>query len=147
MTPERRTASHPPPLILLVEDFEDAREMYRDYLTFSGLRVETAADGQEALRKARSLSPDLVLMDLSLPGIDGWEATRLLKSDPATRHLVIVALSAHALAAEGARARAVGCDGFIAKPCLPPDLLAQVQGFLKKARPAAKGGPRAKRTP
>lgn len=133
------------PLILLVEDFEDVREMYRDYLTFAGLRVETAADGQEALRKARALSPDLVLMDLALPGIDGWEATRLLKSDPATGHLVIVALTAHALAAEGERARAAGCDGFIAKPCLPPDLLAQVQTFLRKQKPTAKARPRAKR--
>lgn len=133
------------PLILLVEDFEDAREMYRDYLTFAGLRVETAGDGHEALLKARALSPDLVLMDLALPGLDGWEATRLLKADPATRHLVFVALSAHALAAEGERARAAGCDGFIAKPCLPPDLLAQVRTFLKKQQPAAKAGPRAKR--
>lgn len=135
----------PNPLILLVEDFEDAREMYRDYLTFAGLRVETAGDGQEALQKARALSPDLVLMDLALPGVDGWEATRLLKSDPATQHIVIVALSAHALAAEGDRARAAGCDGFIAKPCLPPDLLAQVRTFLKK-KPAAKPKRRVKRS-
>ncbi len=128
------------PLILIVEDFEDAREMYRDYLTFSGLRVETASDGQEALQKARALEPDLILMDLSIPGLDGWEATRLLKADPKTRHLLVVALSAHALAAEGDRARAAGCDGFIAKPCLPPDLLSQIQGFLKnrKQKPAAK---------
>ncbi len=146
MTGRPHTPRPPAPLILLVEDFEDAREMYRDYLTFSGFRVETAHNGQEALRKARSLSPDLVLMDLSLPGIDGWEATRLLKSDPATRHLVIVALSAHALAAEGERARAVGCDGFIAKPCLPPDLLTQVHGFLKKSRNGGKARSRAKRT-
>jgi two-component system cell cycle response regulator DivK len=120
-----------PPLILLVEDFDDAREMYREYLTFSGFRVETARDGREALEKARRLSPDLILMDLSLPVIDGWEATRLLKADPATAHLLIVALSAHALAAEGERARVAGCDGFIAKPCLPPDLVTQVGGFLK----------------
>ncbi len=128
------------PLILIVEDFDDAREMYRDYLTFAGLRVETASDGQEALQKARALEPDLILMDLALPGLDGWEATRILKADPETRHLLVVALSAHALAAEGDRARAAGCDGFIAKPCLPPDLLSQVQGFLKngKQKPAAK---------
>lgn len=117
-------------LILLVEDFEDAREMYRDYLTFSGYRVETASDGHEAVEKARVLLPDLVLMDLSLPGLDGWEATRLLKSDPKTSHLQVVALSAHALAAEGDRARAAGCDGFIAKPCLPPDLVARIQHYL-----------------
>lgn len=119
------------PLILLVEDFEDAREMYRDYLEFCGYRVETARDGHEAINKARMLRPDLILMDLSLPGLDGWEATRLLKSDPVTRRIQIVALSAHALAAEGQRARAAGCDGFIAKPCLPTDLADQVMAHLK----------------
>jgi CheY-like chemotaxis protein len=119
------------PLILIVEDFDDAREMYRDYLEFSGFRVETARDGREGIEKAQALSPDLILMDLSLPGIDGWEATRLLKSNPATRNLLIVALSAHALAAEGDRARAAGCDGFIAKPCLPPDLVTEVSRYLK----------------
>ncbi len=78
-------------------------------------------------------------MDLSLPGIDGWEATRLLKGDPATRHLPIVALSAHAMATEGDRARAAGCDGFIAKPCLPADLVLHIAAFLKlHARPPAR---------
>jgi two-component system, cell cycle response regulator DivK len=119
------------PLLLLVEDFDDAREMYRDYLAFSGFRVETARDGQEAIDKARALAPDLILMDLSLPGIDGWEATRLLKADPATRRLPIVALSAHAMAADRERALAAGCDGFIAKPCLPPDLVLQIAACLK----------------
>ncbi len=119
------------PLILIVEDFDDAREMYRDYLEFSGYRVDTARDGREAIEKARALNPDLILMDLSLPGIDGWEATRLLKAAPETNHLLIVALSAHALAAEGDRARAAGCDGFIAKPCLPPDLVNEIEKYLK----------------
>ena len=119
------------PLILIVEDFEDAREMYREFLEFSGFRVITARDGREALAQARAALPDLTLMDLSLPGIDGWEATRLLKSDPATRHLLIVALSAHALATDGERARVAGCDGFIAKPCLPTDLVAQIGTYLK----------------
>jgi two-component system, cell cycle response regulator DivK len=122
------------PLLLLVEDFDDAREMYRDYLAFSGFRVETARDGQEAIDKARALAPDLILMDLSLPGIDGWEATRLLKADPATRRLPIVALSAHAMAADRERALAAGCDGFIAKPCLPPDLVLQIAACLKLQR-------------
>ena len=125
------SASAERPLILLVDDFEDAREMYRDYLAFAGFRVETACDGREALEKARALSPDLILMDLSLPVVDGWEATRILKADPATRHLLVVALSAHAMNADGDRARAAGCDGFIPKPCLPPDLVAQIQTFLK----------------
>jgi CheY-like chemotaxis protein len=119
------------PLILVVEDFDDAREMYRDYLEFSGFRVETARDGREAIDKTRELRPDLVLMDLSLPGLDGWEATRLLKAAPDTSGILIIALSAHALATEGERARAAGCDGFIAKPCLPPDLVREIGKYLK----------------
>lgn len=124
------------PLILLVEDFADAREMYRDYLEFSGFRVETAGDGREAIDKARSCRPDLVLMDLSLPGIDGWEATRILKADPATRMVPIVALSAHAMAPEGQRASDAGCDGFIAKPCLPQELVAEITRYLSAAAAA-----------
>jgi two-component system, cell cycle response regulator DivK len=119
------------PLILLVEDYDDAREMYRDYLEYAGFQVETARDGHEALTKARESNPDLVLMDLSMPGLDGWEATRLLKTDPATSHLTVVALSAHALAAEGDRAKRAGCDGFIAKPCLPHDLVEQMSAYLR----------------
>lgn len=118
------------PLILVVEDFADAREMYRDYLEYCGFRVDTAADGREAIEKTRRILPDLVLMDLSLPAIDGWEATRQLKADPATAHIPIVALSAHALATEGERARHAGCDGFIAKPCLPPELVEQMTRYL-----------------
>ena len=132
------------PLILIVEDFDDAREMYRDYLEFASFRVETARDGHEAIEKARRLRPDLVLMDLSLPGIDGWEATRLLKSDPATKDILVVALSAHALATEGERARMAGCDGFIAKPCLPPDLVEEISKYLKKQTTAV-GRSRARR--
>jgi CheY-like chemotaxis protein len=120
----------PGALILLVEDFADAREMYRDYLEFSGYRVETACDGRDAIDKARAHRPDLILMDLSLPGIDGWEATRILKADEDTRDITIVALSAHALAPEGQRAHDAGCDGFIAKPCLPPDLVIEIEQYL-----------------
>ena len=130
------------PRILLVEDYDDAREMYRDYLEFSGFQVDTARDGHEALEQARRHNPDLVLMDLSLPGLDGWEATRILKKDPATSHLIVVALSAHALSAEGDRARAAGCDGFIAKPCLPHDLVEQITEYLKQQ---SESGTRARR--
>jgi CheY-like chemotaxis protein len=135
------TDPSPNPLILVVEDFDDAREMYRDYLEFAGFRVETARDGREAIDKAGAFQPDLILMDLSLPGIDGWEATRLLKAAPETRHIIIIALSAHALATEGERARAAGCDGFIAKPCLPPDLVHEITKYLKN-HGARRGGQR-----
>jgi two-component system, cell cycle response regulator DivK len=121
------------PLVLLVEDFADAREMYRDYLEFAGFRVETAGDGREAIEMTRAHKPDLVLMDLSLPGIDGWEATRILKADPETSDVPILALSAHAMAPEGRRAQEAGCDGFIAKPCLPQELVAQIGRFLALA--------------
>jgi len=132
------------PLVLLVEDYDDARDMYRDYLEFSGFRVETARDGREALDKARSLTPDVILMDLSLPGIDGWEATRILKSSPETSHLRIIALSAHALGPEGERARAAGCDSFIAKPCLPVDLVNTLAAFLKMPAIPVPTGPAAR---
>jgi two-component system, cell cycle response regulator DivK len=133
------------PLVLLVEDFVDAREMYRDYLEFSGFRVETAGDGREAIDKARACRPDLVLMDLSLPGIDGWEATRILKEDPDTRDMPIVALSAHAMAPEGQRASDAGCDGFIAKPCLPHELVAEITRFLSAAGTADRSRRRPRR--
>jgi two-component system cell cycle response regulator DivK len=116
--------------------------MYRDYLEYSGFEVETAGNGYEALEKAHKHQPDLILMDLSLPGLDGWEATRLLKSHPSTSRLLVVALSARALAVEGERARAAGCDGFIAKPCLPHELVEQVNGYLGQ-----RGARRGKRAP
>ena len=119
------------PLVLIVEDFEDAREMYRDYLEFSGFNVETAGDGRQAVEIAREVAPDLILMDLSLPVIDGWQATRILKADSLTSGIPIVALSAHALPGEEDRAREAGCDGFIAKPCMPPDLVTHIAVFMK----------------
>lgn len=117
-------------MVLLVEDYEDAREMYRDYLLFAGFDVETAENGQEAIVKARAIDPDIILMDLSLPVLDGWEATRRLKADQETAHLTVIALSAHAMAAEAVRATQAGCDGFIAKPCLPEELVSEVTRHL-----------------
>jgi CheY-like chemotaxis protein len=127
------------PLVLLVEDYEDAREMYRDYLEFSGFDVATAGDGREAVEKARSIHPDVILMDLSLPVMDGWEAARALKSSPDTAALKIIALSAHSPMTAWAGARASGCDAFIAKPCLPGDLVLQISAFLK-LDPSPRGG-------
>jgi CheY-like chemotaxis protein len=128
-----------PPLVLLVDDFQDNREMYAEFLRFSGLRVEEAANGLEALDKTFELLPDLVVMDLSLPGIDGWEATRRLKSDARTKHIPILALTGHALAGYSEGARQAGCDAFVTKPCLPEELLAEIKRVLEgRGRPRPK---------
>ena len=124
------------PLILVVDDYQDAREMYAEYLQFSGFRVAEARNGNEALEQAFALKPDLILMDLSLPGMDGWEATRRLKADEATKHIPIVALTGHALAGASEGARRAGCDSFVTKPCLPDDLVVEVRRMLGTAKDA-----------
>src|SRR5215216_6241460 len=118
------------PLVLVVDDYQDAREMYSEYLEFSGFRVAEARNGLEALDKAFELLPDLILMDLSLPGMDGWEATRRLKADERTKHIPVVALTGHALAGASEGARKAGCDSFVTKPCLPDDLVIEVRRML-----------------
>lgn len=118
------------PLILIVDDFEDNREMYVQYLTFAGYRVAEAANGHEALEQAFATRPDLIVMDLSLPGMDGWEATRRLKKDERTKHIPVVALTGHALAGHGKTAIEAGCDAFVIKPCLPEDLAAEIRKIL-----------------
>jgi len=121
------------PLVLVVDDYTDAREMYSDFLVFSGFRVAEAKDGNEAIDKAIEIQPDLILMDLSLPGLDGWEATRRLKADDRTRGIPVVALTGHALAGDAQTALRAGCDAFITKPCLPADLVVEVRRMLERA--------------
>ena len=118
------------PLVLVVEDYQDAREMYAAYLQFSGYRVAEATNGFEAIEKTVELLPDIILMDLALPRMDGWEATRRLKMDERTRHIPIVALTGHALAGHAEGARQAGCDSFVTKPCLPDALVAEIQRML-----------------
>lgn len=118
------------PTILLVEDFDDARELYSTCLRSSGYDVIEAATGNDAVALARSAMPNLILMDLLLPGMDGWQATAELKSDPQLKHVPIVALTAHALSDERERITRLGCDAFLAKPCLPPDLIRTVDRIL-----------------
>ena len=125
-----------PDLILVVDDYQDAREMYAEYLQFSGFRVAEARNGNEAVEQAFALKPDLILMDLSLPGMDGWEATRRLKADDRTKHIPIVALTGHALAGASEGAKKAGCDSFVTKPCLPDDLVVEVRRMLGAARHA-----------
>ncbi len=121
------------PFVLVVDDTPDNREMYMEYLRFAGFRVEGAADGESAIEAARSLRPAVILMDLSLPGIDGWEATRILKADPETRDICIIAVTGHADAACRARALLVGCDFFLAKPTTPAELTEHIVRFLDRA--------------
>ena len=128
------------PLILVVEDFLDAQEMYSEYLTFSGFRVATASDGAQAIERANELQPDLILMDLSLPVIDGWEATRRLKEQPATRDIPVVALTGHALSGHSEKAKKAGCDSFVTTPCLPDALVAEIRRVLGDGGPQKKRG-------
>src|SRR5581483_3104405 len=117
-------------LVLVVDDYQDAREMCCEYLSYCGFRVAEAKNGQEAIDKAHELLPDLILMDLSLPGMDGWEATRRLKADEKTKKIPVVALTGHALAGHSEGARAAGCDAFVTKPCMPDALVAEVKRML-----------------
>jgi CheY-like chemotaxis protein len=101
---------------LVVDDFPDGREMLDEYLTFRGFRIVTAADGVEALAIARRNPPRLVLMDLSMPGVNGWEATRHLRADPLLRDVMVLAVTAHALSTDEGKALEAGADAFVAKP-------------------------------
>ena len=121
------------PLVLVVDDFEDNRAMYTQFLTFEGFRVEEAANGKEAVDKAMALGPDIIVMDLSLPVMDGWEATRQLKQNPRTRRIPVLALTGHALGAQSQKAREAGCDAFLTKPCLPEDLAVELRRMLAGA--------------
>lgn len=121
-------------VILLVDDFDDAREMYAEYLTYSGFDVIQAANGAEALKCALDRLPDIILMDLALPLMDGWEVTRRLKADSRTAHIPVVALTGHALSWLLEAAKKAGCEAWITKPCLPEDLLREVRRVLASAQ-------------
>ncbi len=108
--------------------------MYAEYLSFLGYVVEQASSGEEAIHLAEQLKPDLVVMDLSLPVMDGWEATRRLKASERTRHIPVIALTGHALAAHSRGAQEAGCDAFLTKPCLPERLAAKVEELLQAAQ-------------
>lgn len=120
------------PVVLLVDDFEDAREMYAEYLSFSGFDVLQAANGVQALHCATERLPDLILMDLALPLMDGWEVTRRLKADSRTANIPIVALTGHALSLFLEAAQRAGCDAWITKPCLPEDLVREIRRVLEQ---------------
>ena len=119
------------PLVLVVDDYQDAREMYAECLEASGFRVAQAQTGEEAVAQAIALGPDLIIMDLSLPGMNGWAATRAIKADPRTASIPVVALTGHARASAFSMARDAGCDAFLTKPCLPDEMVTIVRRILE----------------
>ena len=118
------------PLILLVEDNEDNRHIYSTVLRHVGYEVTEAVDGVQAVSLAKSERPDLILMDISIPEMDGWEATRILRLDPEVRDIPIVALTAHALPDDRLRAATVGFTSYLAKPIEPRAVVAEVRRIL-----------------
>lgn len=116
--------------ILIVEDQEDNRQILRDLLGSVDFQVIEAVNGQEALEVAAAQQPDLVLMDIQMPLMDGYEATRRFKADPALRAIPIIVVTSYALSGDEDKAKAAGCDGYITKPYSPRALLAKVREFL-----------------
>jgi CheY-like chemotaxis protein len=120
------------PKILLVEDNEMNRDMLSRRLLKAGFEMVIAVDGERAIDLARSEAPDLILMDISLPGLDGWEATRRLKALPETKSIPIIALTAHAMAGDREKSLAAGCNDYDTKPIDFLRLVQKIQGFLGK---------------
>jgi two-component system cell cycle response regulator DivK len=116
--------------ILVVEDQEDNRQILRDLLTSANYEMMEAENGEEALAAVAKERPDLILMDIQLPILDGYEATRRIKSDPALRSIPIIAVTSYALSGDEDKARAAGCDDFVPKPYSPRQLLAKIRGYL-----------------
>jgi two-component system, cell cycle response regulator DivK len=116
--------------ILVIEDNVDNREILRDLLTSVGYEVIEAMTGQAGVCATAEHHPDLILMDLHLPGLDGYDATRRIKADPALGHIPIIAVTAYALSGDDVKARQAGCDGYVAKPFAPRTLLATIRTYL-----------------
>jgi CheY-like chemotaxis protein len=121
------------PKILLIEDNEMNRDMLSRRLLKRGYEVTIAVDGEQGVAMARTEAPALILMDMSLPGLDGWEATRQLKAMPETRSIPVIALTAHAMAGDREKATAAGCDDFDTKPVELPRLLQKIEALLARA--------------
>jgi two-component system, cell cycle response regulator DivK len=128
MTP----TADPRPRVLIVDDFGDARDMYAEWLTFKGYDVVTAADGEQAVAQAEAQRPDVILLDLRMPGLTGYQTLHVLRRDPAFADVPIAALTAHALDEERGEALAAGFDMFLAKPCLPDELLVAIEQLLRR---------------
>lgn len=120
----------PRPLVLVVDDYEDAREMYAECLGASGFAVAQAETGDEAVAMALALLPALIVMDLALPGMDGWTAMRAIKTDARTAMIPVIALTGHARSDASTAARDAGCDAFLIKPCLPDQIVEVARRLL-----------------
>jgi two-component system cell cycle response regulator DivK len=116
--------------ILIVEDQEDNRRILRDLLSNAGFVLIEATTGEEGVRMAQAHRPDLILMDVQMPGLDGHEATRRIKSQPDLRHIPIIVVTSYAMSGDDTKARAAGADGYVAKPFSPRELLRTVRKFL-----------------
>jgi len=116
--------------ILMVEDTEDNRQILRDLFAATDYELIEAADGAQGLAMARAHKPDLILMDIQLPVLDGYETTRRIKADPELRDIPVIAVTSYALSGDETKARAAGCDAYITKPFSPRLLLAKVREFL-----------------
>jgi two-component system, cell cycle response regulator DivK len=116
--------------ILVVEDQEDNRQILRDLLSNAGYEMIEAEDGQQALTQAAKHKPDLILMDIQLPLLDGYEATRRIKADPALNAIPIIVVTSYALSGDEDKAHAAGCDAYVAKPFSPRALLAKIREYL-----------------
>ena len=123
--------------ILVIEDHEDNRRILRDLLTSAGYEPIEAVTGEEGVTLAEAHRPDLILMDIQLPGLDGYEATRRIKANPALRQIPIIAVTSYALSGDEVKAKEAGCDAYVTKPFSPRALLATVREYL----PAGGGGP------
>jgi two-component system cell cycle response regulator DivK len=116
--------------ILVVEDHEDNRRIVRDLLTSVGYELIEAVTGEEGVTAAEVHIPDLILMDIQLPGLDGYETTRRIKANPALRHIPIIAVTSYALSGDDVKAYEAGCDGYVSKPFSPRALLAKIREYL-----------------
>src|SRR5215217_7001201 len=123
--------------ILVVEDQEDNRQILRDLLKSADYEMIEAETGEEALAAVAKRRPDLILMDIQLPILDGYETTRRIKADPAMRSVPIIAVTSYALSGDEAKARAAGCDDYVTKPYSPRQLLAKIRDYLQQADQAS----------
>lgn len=114
------------PLVLVVDDYDDTRRIFTDYLKFAGFRVTSASNGEDGVRKAKELQPAVVIMDLSMPGVDGWTATRMLKADPRTKDIYVMAVTSYSEDGPRLAAWRSGCDAFVVKPVLPAELVRRI---------------------